>query len=65
MKEYFEVKDKVYTDDNTSEYDCQKGWIPARPALYSPNLWEKFIHWLGKHWSYGQYFCIICGKERI
>ncbi len=65
MKEFFEVTDKIYTDDQTSEFHPQKGWIPARPALYSPSLLDKFNHWRGKHWSYGQHFCIICGKERI
>jgi hypothetical protein len=40
-------------------------WSPAKPLLYTPNLFEKIKHALGKHWSYGQSFCVICGKEKI
>lgn len=38
-------------------------WVTARPELYSPNIFQKIKHLLGFHWSYGQPYCVICGKK--
>lgn len=38
-------------------------WSPAEPLPYTPNLFERIKHAFGKHWSYGQPFCVICYKE--
>ena len=38
---------------------------PARPCLLSPNLKERFVHWLGFHFSFGQPYCVVCGKKKI
>ena len=62
--EFFEVKNKIYTSPD--DLDCRDGehWEPAKPVLYSPNIFDRIRHAFGKHWSWGQPFCVICGKER-
>jgi hypothetical protein len=62
-EESMKVTNRLYTDPNTQVSRDGKHWEPARPLLYSPNLIEKIKHTLGSHWSYGQPFCVICGKE--
>lgn len=62
--EYFEVKNKIYTSPDNQQSSDGKHWEPARPVLYSPNLFEKIKHALGYHWSWGQEFCVVCGKEK-
>jgi hypothetical protein len=52
----YESADVTYLDSFTGE------WKPARPELLRPNLREWFLHnVMGKHFSYGQPFCVVCG----
>lgn len=62
-KKFIQITDKDYTSSDTRVYICGEGWQDAKPDLYRPGIIEAIQHKLGKHWSYGQPFCVICGKE--
>lgn len=63
MKKIIKVKKEKYRDSNMRVYETGKGWIDSAPALYSSSIFEKIEH-MFRHWSYGQPYCVICGKER-
>lgn len=57
------VIEEEYTSPDTAV--CVDGkWMPAKPELLSPNIIESFNHWRGKHLSFGQPYCVICGKKQ-
>lgn len=70
---YIKVTNKIYRSPNTQtlETDYVGGhidsrWVNARPELLSPNLKEWFMHAiLRKHISFGQPYCVICGKAEF
>ena len=55
------VSNKLYSDPSVQVQGSGGGGL----VLYKPNLIEKIKHALGKHWSYGQPFCVVCGLEEI
>lgn len=60
-KQYFKVTDEIYTDPNT----LRSGWVPLRSDRYHAGLIDLIRHWQGKHWSWGQSFCVICRKKKV
>ena len=61
---YIKVTDKKYVDPNVGTLNKKGQWVNGQPELYPPNLIEWFKHdILGRHFSFGQPFCVICGKE--
>jgi hypothetical protein len=39
-------------------------WVPAQEEPYYPNLYEKIMHTLGKHFFYQAEDCVMCGKKK-
>jgi len=60
---YIKVLERDYLSPDSAISKDGKHWEPAKPELLSPNLKERFIHWRGKHFSFGQPYCVICGRE--
>ncbi len=61
---YIKVNNLSYISPNTAASTDGKNWLPLRPELYHPNLKEWFIHYvLRKHFTFGQPFCVVCGKK--
>ena len=59
-------KDEVWTSGDTVTLDTKTmQWKPARPLLYTPNLKERIIHLFGKHFSFGQPYCVVCGYAEL
>lgn len=63
---YIQVKSTYYSCSDV-QISTQPGtWKNARPERYYPNLKERFIHnVLKKHFSFGQPYCVVCGKEEV
>lgn len=61
---YIKVGQNQYVSPNVQILQ-RDGWQKASPELLEPNLWERFIHFLGYHFSFGQPYCVVCGKEEI
>lgn len=59
------VSDRLFTSSETMVRNPDGTWSQAKPLLYTPSILERIKHALGKHWSYGQPFCVVCGKEKI
>jgi len=60
-----QVKNRTFTDSSVQSSWDGKYWQPAMPCLLTPNLWEWFLHnILRRHFSFGQPFCVVCGKEK-
>lgn len=62
---FIQVSDQYWTNPNAITSTDGKRWALARPELLIPNLLEKTLHYFGKHLSYGQPYCVICGKSEI
>lgn len=59
-------KDELWTDSQTTRLNSKTmQWEPARPELYWPNFKERFIHWLGYHFTFGQPYCVVCGYAEL
>lgn len=65
--QYIQVKQTIYTDPQViGKRPNETHWHPVAPELLSPNLKEWFIHYvLRKHFTFGQPFCVVCGREEI
>jgi hypothetical protein len=63
---FIKVINKIYTDPQCrASFDGGKHWEHAKPELYPCNLWEWILHYIfRKHFSWGQPFCVVCGKEQ-
>lgn len=67
------VSKKIYRDNNVQTLETRyiggsidSQWVYARPELLKPDIKEWFIHYiLRKHFSYGQPFCIVCGRAEL
>lgn len=59
------VSNEIYTDPQSAFQDTDGKWKPLRPELWQGFHWGKIPHLFGKHYSYGQPFCIFCGKKEI
>lgn len=70
---YIKVSNKIYRDPNTQVLETNyigghidSVWVQARPELLQPNIKEWFLHnILRKHFSFGQPFCVVCGKKEL
>lgn len=70
---YIKVSKKVYRSSKTQSLETSyvgghidSQWVAAKPELLQPNLKERFIHSvLRKHFSFGQPYCVVCGKEEF
>lgn len=70
---YIKVTNKLYRSPDSRELETryiggsvETMWVNARPTLLSPNLKEWFIHKiLQKHFTFGQPYCVVCGKEEM
>jgi hypothetical protein len=60
-------KDEVYTMSDSATLNTKIGqWEPTKPALYSCNLREWFVHnILRKHFTFGQPYCVVCGYAEL
>ena len=58
---YIKVTKEYYTDSATSVLEGGQ-WKSARPELLYPTIFERVMHWFGGHITFGQPFCVICGK---
>lgn len=63
MKKYIKVKKEKWSDPHQAVLDKKTGqWKPAYPELYEPNFIERIKHdVLGKHFTFGQPYCVVCG----
>lgn len=61
------VKDELYTSPNTARVDKNGDWLPATPDAFEPEtLKERFLHWLGFHYTFSeinQPYCVVCLKK--
>lgn len=57
------VSNELYTIPNMQSSKDGKHWEPTRPVLYAPSFIGRIKHWLGEHISFGQPYCVICGKK--
>ncbi len=70
---YIKVSKKIYRIPNTAVLETNyigghidSRWVKARPELLETNLKERFIHSvLRKHFTFGQPYCVVCGREEI
>ena len=59
------VLNRKWSDPNTLARRPDGTCGPAYPVLYEGNIFEKIKHFLGMHFSFGQPFCVVCGKEAV
>lgn len=65
MIKKIKVSEKIYTSPNAA-VKTENGWEPAKPELWEGFGGLKgFMHLFGNHYSYGQPYCIFCGKEEV
>ncbi len=51
---------------NTASSADGKHWEPAKPELLYPNFWEWILHYIfKKHFTFGQPYCVVCGKSEL
>lgn len=60
---YIQVTAQDYLSPDSATSRDGKHWEAAKPMLLFPNLRERFIHWRGNHFTFGQPYCVVCGKE--
>lgn len=58
---YIKVTNEYYTDSSTARLE-EGIWKPARPELLYPTVFERVMHLFGGHITFGQPYCVICGK---
>lgn len=59
---YIKVTNEMYVDESTAIL-INGGWQPARPMLLVPTLIDRVRHLFKGHFSYGQKFCVMCGRS--
>lgn len=64
MKRKIKVSSHYYRSEHATQLD-NGIWIPATPTLYGANPIEVVLHFLGLHWTYGQPYCVVCGREEF
>lgn len=60
---YIEVFNTEYRADDVMQ-ETEHGWLGAKMTPLYPNFKERFIHdKLGKHFTFGQPYCVVCLKR--
>jgi hypothetical protein len=63
---YIKVASHIYTDPNVAIQNNGLGrWEAARPELLETNLWERLVHRFYSHFTFGQPFCVVCGRAEL
>lgn len=64
-KQIIKVSEEIYTDPSTARATPDGKYVPATPEPYEPNFIEGLLHRFGRHFTFGQPYCVVCLKRKV